>query len=364
MHKVKFLDLEYYNKALVAPMQEAIAELMETGDFIKGQAVNDFVEQFAQFHGVNYGVPCGNGTDALEIILQSISLEKNATIVVPDNTFIATAEAVVNVGHKLQLCNFDARTQNLCPKHLNYLCETGKVDAVIFVHLYGNTDGVLQIAKICERYDIPLIEDCAQAHGAKYNNISVGNFGIAGAVSFYPGKVLGGIGDAGMIMTNSKDLYESALRISDHGRLKKFDHERIGRNSRMDTIQAKYLIKRLSSLSEDLESRENCRKFYCNNIDQEKYIIYEKDKCVSHGNHLFPIRTRSKSRYELSTELNELGIPTGCHYPQLLSETGLFFKKDKVLSESSHQKNILSLPIGPHLTQMDLDYIVKKLNSL
>ncbi len=364
MRQLKFLDLQYYNSTLANPMQEAIAELLDSGNFIKGEAVHEFAKQFINFQDVKYGVPCGNGTDALEIIFKSLYLKENSTVIVPNNTFIATAEAVVNAGHNVQICDFDDSTQNMCPIRLKHLCDTKKIDAVIFVHLYGNTSGIREVSKICKQNNIPLIEDCAQAHGAKNTNITVGNFGVAAAFSFYPGKVLGGIGDSGMIVTNSSKLYENALRICDHGRLKKFDHEKIGRNSRMDTIQAKYLLMRLKFLAEDLDKREKCRIFYFNNINKEKYTIYAKENSVFHGNHLFPIRSKNKSRGEISVKLLEVGIPTGCHYPSLLSDTGLFNTNKITPPEKSRQSNLFSLPIGPHLSEADLGYIVKKLNDL
>lgn len=364
MKEIKFLDLGFYNLQLRVEMQVSLSDLMEKSDFINGKSVNQFTYAFTEYVGASFGIPCGNGTDALEIIIRSLALPAGSSIVVPNNTFFASAEAVINNGHTVVLSEFDNLTQNLCPQNLRNICEKQDVQAVIFVHLYGNTAGIADVKKICDEYGILLIEDCAQAHGAKFDSTYAGNFGVAAAFSFYPGKVLGAIGDAGMIITNDVDIYDKCVRISDHGRINKFDHEVFGRNSRMDSIQAAYLSLRLKMLSADLIAREKCRSFYFANVDPDLYKMYTKSENVEHGNHLFPIRSKRSNRNKINRKLEEYKIPIGCHYPRLLSDFKLFNLDRTLTEDESHQNDLFSLPIGPHLDGKQLSYISSVLNLL
>ena len=217
--------------------------------------MENFEKNFSNYIGSNYCVGVGNGTDALEIAVKSLKLKKNSEIIVPNNTWISTAEAVLNNGYKVVFCDINLEDYTICTKSLEKKI-SNKTSAIIAVHLYGNAADMSKIRKLVRGKKIKIIEDCAQAHGTKYKNKHVGTFGDVGTFSFFPGKNLGAFGDGGAIVTNSKKIFEYCFRSRNHGALNKYDHVFSGRNSRLDTIQSAVLDIKLKSYEKKVLKKE------------------------------------------------------------------------------------------------------------
>ena len=242
--KIDFSDLNYQYKILKKQIDKNLGEVIENSSFIGGSFIKKFEYSFSKFCESKYCLGVGNGTDAIEIAIQALNLPKNSEIIVPANTFIATAEAVIRSGNKVIFADVN---------YSNHLIDTQKLEkkitkrtsAIIPVHLYGQSCDMENLIKLIKKYKLKLIEDCSQAHGAMYKKKHVGTFGDFGTFSFYPGKNLGGFGDGGCIITNNNKLYLKCKRIANHGRLKKFDHNLVGRNSRLDNLQASILLEKI-----------------------------------------------------------------------------------------------------------------------
>lgn len=360
--EVKFLDLKKNYLSIKDELNNEFYSLFENCDFIGGCKVKEFENNFASYISTKHFISCGNGTDALEIAVSSLNLCENDEIIVQGNTYIATCLGVVNNNVKLVLCDCDE----------NYMIDINKIQekitvntkAVIVVHLYGFVPNMDKILDICKNNNLFLIEDCAQAHGATWNGKKVGSFGILSCFSFYPGKNLGAYGDGGGIGTNNDELNEKIRKICNIGCKKKYYHELIGRNSRLDTIQAKVLNIKLKYLDKWNEQRRQNSKIYIENLIDNNNIILPKiiENC-SPVYHLFVIRT--KYRNELQNYLSEKKIHTLIHYPISISETeALSNKKFTDLENCKFFSNeILSLPMYPELTEEEIIYVCKNINN-
>ena len=227
-------------------LDAAIDDVIERADFVKGAAVPQFESSFADYQEARDCVAVGNGTDALEIALEALDLPPGSEIIVPANSFIATSEAVSRAGHRVVFADVDD-TYTLDSASVESLI-SDQTSAVVAVHLYGQPADLSSLATLCRANGLRLIEDAAQAHGAEFAGTRVGAIGDIGTFSFFPGKNLGAFGDAGAIVTNDPDLAVACRRLADHGRVGKYDHDREGRNSRMDTIQAAVLQVKLRHL--------------------------------------------------------------------------------------------------------------------
>jgi dTDP-4-amino-4,6-dideoxygalactose transaminase len=350
---IKFLDLNNQYLKIKNEINDAIFNVIESSEYINGKFNREFEENFSKFIGVNHCIGVGNGTDALEIALTSLELPLNSEIVVPANTFVATAEAVIRSGHKVIFADVDEETYLINGKTLASAI-TPNTKAVIAVHLYGQSCDIGSIKEVCDKHSLYLIEDCAQAHGAKFQNQSIGKFGDVNAFSFYPGKNLGAYGDAGAITTNNSLLSEKCRKIANHGRVAKYDHEFVGRNSRLDGMQAAILTVKLRHLDLWVKQRNIIAAFYLENLKGLGDLILPVCRNnVTHAYHLFVIRT--KYRNELCEYLKTQGIETGIHYPIALPKLKAFntLPMTEDLVNSSVMKNdsrILSLPVGEHLS--------------
>ena len=360
--KIKFHNIykSLINRKLI---EKKIIKLIRSNSFVGGPQVEKFEKKFSKYTKAKYCVGVGNGTDALEIALEVLKIKKGSEVIVPVNTWISTAEIVVRNGYKLVFCdiNLDDYSINLedLKKKINR-----KTRLIIPVHLYGYPSDMLQIKKIANKKNIRIIEDCAQAHGAKINNKHVGNFGELGAFSFFPGKNLGGFGDGGCIITNKKEYYFACKRIRNHGALKKYDHTILGRNSRLDTIQSAVLSLRLDKYDFALKKRNLIASIYddeLRNINQLK-IPHKKTKNYN-AYHQYVIKTNKRN--ELQNFLKLKKIDTMIHYPYMLSELKIFqnSKGKKTLKNSKDLgKKILSLPISEEHSLKEIYYIAKQIN--
>ena len=295
--------------------------IIKNSKFIGGDIVESFEKKFSNFVGSKYCVTVGNGTDALEIAVRSLKLKKGSEIIVPVNTWISTAEAVVNNGFKLVFCDINLSDYTICTEDLKKKI-TSKTRAVIPVHLYGNPSNMKVLKKICKK-KIYVIEDCAQAHGSKIGNKHVGTFGDIGTFSFFPGKNLGAFGDGGAIVTNSKKIYEYCLRSRNHGASKKYDHLFSAGNSRLDSIQAAVLDVKLDNYKKVIKKRNLLANIYFRELSKLKNLsLIKKDKNKIYSFHQFVIKLEKRNK--LIRYLKKNKIDTMIHYPYMLNELKFF----------------------------------------
>lgn len=361
--EVKFLDLSKNIQDIKEEIKQKINNVIDDTSFIMGDQVKKFERNFAKYSGLNNFIGCANGTDALEIAVQSLELAEGDEIIVQGNTYIATCLSVVNNKLSLVLCDIDKNTHMISINDIENKI-TNKTKALIVVHLYGLVPDMDKITEICEKQNITLIEDCAQAHGARWNNKQIGTFGKLSCFSFYPGKNLGAFGDAGGIGTNDYELYEKIQKIRNLGCKIKYHHEVIGRNSRLDTIQAVVLDTKLPYLENNNNKRRHKANLYIQNLkDIENISLPQFDKKSLPVFHLFVIMT--DNRDELQEYLQKNGITTLIHYPISISETDAFqnYNFKNVENCVSNSKRILSLPMYPEIEENEILYVCKKINQ-
>lgn len=360
---IKFLDLMTINMQHGEAIKIAIDKVLNAGSYIRGQFVEEFEKKYADFCGTKYCVGVGNGLDALKLIIKAYGYGVGDEIIVPANTFIATILSI---------------TENGCtpvfvePKLETFCIDTDKIEekitdrtkAIITVHLYGRISEADKLRNICSKYNLKLIEDSAQAHGALFNGIRAGNIGDAAAFSFYPGKNLGALGDGGCVTTNDKDLYEKIKALGNYGSDYKYHHIYKGINSRLDDIQAAVLAVKLKFLDIDNAIRRQVAEYYISNIKSHRVHVPQNCKDdLSNVWHIFPLMC--KERDALKEYLNEKGIETLIHYPippykqQAYSE---FSHLSFPITDEIHCCE-LSLPISPIMKHEELEYIVGCINE-
>ena len=364
VRNIPFIDLSLKKIDLEKTVSN-ISKLIKDKNFIGGEEVEKFQDNFSNFNGSKYCLGVANGTDALEIALESLDIPKNSEVIVPNFTFLSPAEAVVRGGYKLVLADINLDDFTISIESLKKLI-TKKTSAVIVVHLFGNPCNMLEIKKITDKHGIKIIEDCSQAHGAKFRGKTVGNYGDIGTFSFYPTKNLGAFGDSGAIVTNKKSLYEKAQKIANHGRVATYDHLLPGRNSRLDSIQASVLNFKIQNLERHNKLRIEQASFLVKAIQSSKIETLKLTSDQFSVFHQFPILC--KERKSLMTFLKNKGINCGIYYPKPLSKMKAFsniISVSKVDSKNSEIacNQILSLPIGPHLNLKDTEYVANAIQS-
>ncbi|MFY0607736.1 MAG: DegT/DnrJ/EryC1/StrS family aminotransferase [Cyclobacteriaceae bacterium] len=348
---IPFFDLKRQNLYLKNELDEVYQRVLESGQFILGDQVALFEKQFSEYLGVGYCIGCGNGTDALEILLQALELGQGDEVLVPSFGWVSPYLAVRQVGATPVLVDVDPITGNMCPESLRSLV-TAKSEAVIPIHLYGIPCDIVEIQSICSDHRLALIEDCAQAHGAKVGNTHCGAFGHAAIFSFYPTKNLGALGDAGAIVTDDGILADKIRSITNYGKVKgKLVNQ--GRNSRMDEIQAGILVAKLPYLTEWNLKRKAIAKRYAEASGSDEY---GHDYSVYHQ---FVLRVRERSVFR--DKLLDAGIETFIHYPFTINSTygTTRFENAEMLAEQ-----VVSLPVFPELTEEEIAYICDQLKHL
>jgi dTDP-4-amino-4,6-dideoxygalactose transaminase len=354
---IKFLDLHAQYLSIKPQMDAAIADVIADSAYIGGERVKKFEADFAAYIGAKHCIGVGNGTDAIEIALNSLGLPKGAKVLVPANSFIATSEAVTNAGFEVVFA--DAKEDYTIKLEM-----VEGVKAVICVHLYGQPCDMDEIAAFCAKHSLALIEDCAQAHGAQFKGQKVGTFGDAATFSFYPGKNLGAYGDGGAITTNDDALAKKMRMTANHGRTGKYDHEFEGRNSRLDGLQAAVLSVKLPHLDGWLDRRNNIANVYLRELAATPLtlpIVYNDRR---HVWHLFVVRT--DRRDELKEFLASHGVESGIHYPIALPKLAAY---SYIAQDTSKffacrtDKELLSLPIGEHLSENDAMQVCEKIKQ-
>ncbi|ODS30769.1 MAG: aminotransferase DegT [Candidatus Scalindua rubra] len=362
---IPLVDLKSQYQLLKHEIDSAIHHVIDETAFINGKYVQTFENEFAKAYGVKYCISCGNGTDAIYIILKSIGIGQGDEVITVANTWISTAETITQAGAKPVFVDIHPYYYNinteLIEKKIN-----DKTKAIITVHLFGQPANMDVIQELCQKHSLLLIEDCAQAHFAEWNKRKVGTFGIAGSFSFYPGKNLGAYGDAGAIITNDDSFAERVRMFANHGALQKHNHIIEGVNSRLDGLQAAILSVKLPHIYAWNKRRQNNALLYNKLLNEIDLITIPKiDPRVSHVFHLYVVRT--PHRDELQVFLKERGIATGIHYPTPLP----FLKAYKYLNHSPdnfpiaylYKDHILSLPMFPELTENQIGYICDSINE-
>lgn len=359
---IKFLDLYHQYQTIQPEIDAAIRSTIEQSAFIGGPSVRAFEEAFAAYQQADNCVGVANGTDALEIAIEALDLPPNSEILVPANSFIASAEAVTRCGHRVVFADNDPESYGMDPTDVERRITPG-MRALIVVHLYGHPadmDGLLQIAS---RDNLRVIEDCAQAHGAEYNGRRVGTLGDIGTFSFYPGKNLGAYGDAGAIVTNDAELAKRCRLIANHGRISKYDHLIEGRNSRLDGLQAALLHVKLRHLDGWIERRNAVAARYLDGLAGLPGLSLPGIRDgVRHAFHLFVIRLAARDA--LQTALKEQGIETGIHYPTALPKLLAYAHLDQAsepMRANAHDRELLSLPMGEHLSDEQVDMVIAEI---
>jgi dTDP-4-amino-4,6-dideoxygalactose transaminase len=361
---IKFLDLKKQYITIKDEIDEAIANVINNSAFIGGVYVENFEKEFAFYQDSKYCIGVGNGTDALEIAIESLNLPKGSEIIVPANSFIASAEAITRTGHKVVFCDCNNFNYTISIKSLKSKI-TPNTRAIIAVHLYGHPCDMDKILSLAKKYNLKIIEDCAQAHGAKYKNKKVGSLGDIGTFSFYPGKNLGAYGDGGAIVTDNKSLAVKCKMIANHGRIEKYNHEFEGRNSRLDGLQAAILSVKLKHLDNWTEKRIKIANIYLSELKNIKNItLPKKEKWAKQVYHLFVIRTIYRD--QLKEYLQKNNISSSIHYPIALPQLkayGYLKQGDDKLFANENANNLLSLPISEHLTIKDVNKIISLIKN-
>ena len=259
-------------------ISKIVKKVFNSGRLIFGKELENFEKNFSAWIGVKYGIGVGNGTDAIKIGINSLGIGQGDEIITVSNTAVPTVSAIVDSGAKPVFCDIKSDTYNIDVGKIENLI-TKKTKAIIAVHLYGHPADVIELKKICKKYNLSLIEDCAQSHGARYMNKKTGSFGDLAAFSFYPTKILGGYGDGGMVVTNKKALYEKNKMIRFYGMKNRYFSEINGINSRLDEVHAAILNYKLESLDKDIERRRDIAKYYNDEIKNDFIIkpIEEKN---------------------------------------------------------------------------------------
>jgi dTDP-4-amino-4,6-dideoxygalactose transaminase len=368
--KIPLMDLKGCYGDIYETVTEKIKLLLDSTNFIGGEEVKRFEEEFAQYCNAKYAIGCGNGTDALMIALRALGVEAGDVVLTVPNTFIATAEAITAISAKVDFIDVDEITYTMSPEKLKeYLKkEVGlkNVKAIIAVHLYGQMADMVEIMKIAKEYNLKVIEDSAQAHGARINGKGPGEYGDVATFSFFPGKNLGALGDAGAIITNDSKLAKRMKMLSDHGRTEKYIHEIEGYNSRLDTIQAAVLRIKLKYLEKWTNMRIEKAEYYNELLNDREIIIPNKREDSRHVYHLYV--ARYNNREKLINLLSSKDISYGIHYPIPLhlqpAYRYLNYKEGDFPITERLSKEVISLPLWPEITKQEIDYIVSTINSL
>ena len=359
---IKFLDLEKVNNRFRKEIDARFKNILNKGWYLQGDENENFSCDFANYCGTKYALGVANGLDAINLIIRAFGFGAGDEIIVPSNTYIATILAISENGCTPVLVEPDINTYNINPDLIEEKI-TNKTKAIIVVHLYGQAVQMEKVWALAKKYNLKVIEDSAQAHGAIYQGKRVGNLSDASAFSFYPGKNLGCMGDGGAVTTNDEELYKKVKAIANYGSDRKYHHIYKGVNSRLDEFQAAVLDVKLPYLDKDNARRREISKYYRENITNPKIIlpkIYDEN---AHVWHIFAIRT--ENRDELQKHLETNGIQTNIHYPTPPHKQGAYKEWENQsypISEEIH-RTILSLPISPVMTDEDVQKVVEVVNE-
>lgn len=358
MTSIPFVDLSAAYLELKQELDAAHTRVMSSGWYILGKEVEQFEQAFAEYCGVNYCMGVGNGLDAIQLILRGYDIGPGDEVIVPANTYIATLLAVSYCGARPVLVEPD-HTYNIDPTQVEKAISKN-TKAIIAVHLYGQPADMDPLNTLAKKYDIKLIEDAAQGHGARYKGRRVGALGDAAAFSFYPGKNLGAYGDAGGITTQDAVLADRVRHLRNYGSTVKYYNHEKGFNSRLDELQAAYLRVKLPKLDEWNERRKILAKQYLEGLKDLPLILPTIPKWSDPVWHLFVVRTQERNH--LQKTLEQQGIQTLIHYPRAPHEQNAYSELHSQIGAfplaEQWQHEVLSLPMGPHLSTQAVNEVI------
>ena len=368
MEKIELVDLKRQYIKIKNEIDESIKRVIIESAFIRGKYAEKFEEEFASFLKVKKTVGASNGTDSLFLSLAALGIGRGDEVIIPVNTFIATAEAVCGAGAKPVFADIDPDDYCISVSDIKAKI-TEKTKAIIPVHIYGMPADMDEILKIAVENNLKIIEDSAQAHGAEYKGIRCGGIGDCGSFSFYPGKNLGAYGDAGAVSTNNIELAKKIKMLSDHGRTDKYRHSFVGYNHRFDGLQAAVLSVKLKYLETWNARRREIAGFYQQRLNPEIYLLQKESIVKKSVYHLFVVRLATTSMREKTMNiLKENGICCGIHYPIPLHKQPAFEYMKLIESDfpvaSDYAKKILSIPIHPDLRDEEAEIICKVMNNI
>jgi dTDP-4-amino-4,6-dideoxygalactose transaminase len=388
-NKIPFVDLYAQYQSIKTDIDRAIEMTIRNSSYIGGQAIKDFEKAFAAYIGIDHVIACANGTDSIEILLKVYGIKEGDEVIVPAISWISTSEAVSSVGATPVFVDIEGDYYTMDTRLIEKAI-TARTKAIIPVHLYGHPADMPAIMEIAAKHKLLVIEDCAQAHGAKIDGRTVGTFGHAASFSFYPGKNLGAYGDAGCMATNDLVIAEKARMLSQHGQKGKHNHLIEGRNSRMDGLQAAILLAKLPYLEKWTEARiANAAKYHASLQTSAQAPLQDVAKASRQDNaqaplhdivlalplvknnyrhvfHLFVVRVNNREK--LQKELHARGIETAIHYPVALPFLPCYHHRNLQPKDFpvafEYQGRILSLPLFPELTDQDIQQVSAALREL
>ena len=358
---IEYENLGKLNKPFFKAYKEEFEKILESGWYILGNKVEEFEKKYASFSGSAHCIGLASGLDALNLALRCYDFPADSEVIVPSNTYIATILSIVQNGLKPVLVEPDIRTYNIDPSKIEEKI-TSKTRAIMVVHLYGKCCEMDTIIAIAEKYNLKIIEDCAQVHGAKYKGTIAGNFGDIGAHSFYPTKNLGALGDAGAATTNDEVISKKLKALRNYGSKEKYVNEYVGYNSRLDEIQAGFLLVKLAALDEITAHKRKLANLYFENLKAD-FILPVVDKDYFDVYHIFNIRHPERDRLKAFLLDNE--IKTEIHYPIAPHNQNAMkgiLSGSYPISEEIH-RTTLSLPVSYYHTEDDIMKVIEILNS-
>jgi len=363
---VAFLDLKKINAQYKVELKEACSRVIDSGWYLMGKELNAFEVMFAKYCGTQKAVGVANGLDALTLVLRSWKelgrLKPGDEVIVQANTYIATILAITENDLVPVLVEPDAETFNLSAIHIENAL-TDKTKVILPVHLYGQISPMREIMALSEKYGLLVLEDCAQAHGAEIDDKKVGNWGHAGAFSFYPGKNLGALGDGGAVTTNDLELAATVKALGNYGSEEKYKNIYKGINSRLDEIQAAMLSVKLPYLDKETEQRRYIAQRYLNEIKNGNILLPTSTTELSHVWHLFVIQ--SEYRNALQKHLQKQGVNTLIHYPIPAHKQQAYQEYCELklpVTEKLHEQ-VLSLPVDPTMSDSDISSVINAINE-
>lgn len=363
---IKFLDIQKVTQKYAEEIHEAVNRVVDSGWYLQGKENEQFEADYSAYIGTKYTVGCANGLDALIWIFRAYVemrvMKPGDEVIVPANTYIASILAISENGLKPVLVEPSIETFQIDDSKIEEAI-TGRTKAILIVHLYGQCAYTDKIGELCKKYNLKLVEDNAQAHGCKFKGRRTGSLGDAAGHSFYPGKNLGAFGDAGAVTTDDEELAKIVRAVANYGSQRKYVFKYIGRNSRLDEIQAAVLDVKLKHLEEDLAIRKQVAHYYIDHITNPEIITPIVNDWDAHVFHIFTVRC--KRRDELQKYLADKGVQTIIHYPIPPHKQECYKEWNHLsfpITEQIHNEE-LSLPMSPVMTEEEIEIIVEVINQ-
>lgn len=362
--KIPFIDFRREYRVLKKDIDSAIRRVIDSGYYILGKEVERFEKAFARYLGVKYAIGVGNGTEALHLSLLAGGVKPGDEVITAVNTCVPTISAIMACGAVPILIDPDPVSYCLDVSQIAKKI-TKKTRVILPVHLYGQMADMDQLATLAKKFNLLIIEDCAQAAGAKYKGKIAGSIGIAGCFSFYPTKNIGALGDGGMISTDSRDFAVKCRLLRNYGEKTRYKHDSLGFNSRLDEVQAAILRVKLIRLEGWNKRRREIARKYITGINNPDIILPAEMEYTDHSYHLFVVRVKSRDSFR--GFLEKKGIPTLIHYPVPMNRQKFYLKAGGIWGNfpvaEKLAKEVLSLPLYPYLKDREVDYIIKSVNS-